>query len=305
MARIRTIHPGLYTDEAFATLSMAARVLIIGIWSHADDGGGFEWKPLTLKMRVFPADMLDVAPLLEELVQNNIVMKYDVDGKTYGAVRNFGKWQRPKKPSRFVPMPESVRDFSCTNDAEKGSCSKTVENEGPMKDPEMETSSELVPNHSVISETEGRKVGREEERTLTSFVTPAEPSSQAVAIVEPGIVAPPLPTGGGLRSPVDARSALWSIGATALHHMTGKPPKACKSLIGKWLRDIRDDCAGLNLILLEACETRPIDPEAWIAGAVRARSGGREADRARRWNLNDIDLDAAAEVDMRQMGMIP
>lgn len=38
MARIRSIHPGLYTDESFATLTMAARVLIIGIWNHADDG---------------------------------------------------------------------------------------------------------------------------------------------------------------------------------------------------------------------------------------------------------------------------
>lgn len=32
MARIRSVHPGLYTDEAFMTLSMAARVLIVGLW---------------------------------------------------------------------------------------------------------------------------------------------------------------------------------------------------------------------------------------------------------------------------------
>ncbi|GAA4475534.1 hypothetical protein [Gluconacetobacter asukensis] len=162
MARIRTIHPGLYTDEAFATLSMAARVLIIGIWSHADDGGGFEWKPLTLKMRVFPADMLDVTPLLEELVQNDIVMKYDVDGKTYGAVRNFGKWQRPKKPSRFVPMPEHVRNYARTNEDEKGDGSEPEDKSGPVNDPKSETSSEPVPNQSGISQTEGRKVGRKE-----------------------------------------------------------------------------------------------------------------------------------------------
>lgn len=92
MARIRSIHPGLYTDESFATLTMAARVLIIGIWNHADDGGGFEWKPLTLKMRIFPADNIDVSELLTELEANDIVKKYDVDGKIYGAVRNFGKW---------------------------------------------------------------------------------------------------------------------------------------------------------------------------------------------------------------------
>lgn len=182
MARIRTIHPGLYTDEAFASLSMAARVLIIGIWSHADDGGGFEWKPLTLKMRIFPADMLDVAPLLEELVQNDVVMKYDVEGKTYGAVRNFGRWQRPKKPSRFVPMPESVRNYACTNDGEKGTGPEPVENEARSNEPKMETSSEPVPNQSGNSETEGRKVGRKEGNNSL----PSVESSRMPAAETPG-----------------------------------------------------------------------------------------------------------------------
>jgi len=114
MARIRSIHPGLWTDEAFATLSMAARVLIMGIWNHADDGGGFEWKPLTLKMRIFPADNVDVSALLEELSSSNLVLEYDADGKRFGAVRNFGKWQRAQKPDRFCPMPPEVREYAGT-----------------------------------------------------------------------------------------------------------------------------------------------------------------------------------------------
>lgn len=156
-----------------------------------------------------------------------------------------------------------------------------------------------------VSKSVDRDRDSKKERTLTSFVTPAEPSSQAVAVVDPGISAIPSTGGSGSRPPIDARSALWSIGVASLQAMTGKPAKACKSLIGKWLRDLRDDCATLNLILLEACETRPIAPEDWISAAVIARSGGRESDRARRWNLDKIDLDAAAEADMRQMGMIP
>lgn len=166
MARIRSIHPGLYTDESFVTLSMAARVLIIGIWNHADDGGGFEWKPLTLKMRIFPADNIDVSALLSELEGNDIVKKYDVDGKIYGAVRNFGKWQKPKKPSRFCPMPEHVREYACTNEAEKETGTEHDEdkahNDHTKVQGEFVTGSEPVPNQCGILTSEGRKGGREE-----------------------------------------------------------------------------------------------------------------------------------------------
>jgi hypothetical protein len=34
MPRIRSVHPGLFTDEAFVTVSMAARVLLIGVWTR-------------------------------------------------------------------------------------------------------------------------------------------------------------------------------------------------------------------------------------------------------------------------------
>ena len=67
MARIRSIHPGIFTDEAFASASMAARMLLIGIWTEAYDDGVFEWKPLTLKMKIFPGDSVDINAVLSEL----------------------------------------------------------------------------------------------------------------------------------------------------------------------------------------------------------------------------------------------
>ena len=176
MARIRSIHPGLWTDEAFATLSMAARVLIMGIWNHADDGGGFEWKPLTLKMRIFPADNVDVSALLEELSSSNLVLEYDADGKRFGAVRNFGKWQRAQKPDRFCPMPPEVREYAGTvhvlskeerkkNDTATGSeATEAVENSDQSR-----TSTVPVADFENRRE-EGRKVRKEEGNTsLTSF----------------------------------------------------------------------------------------------------------------------------------------
>jgi len=101
MARIRSVHPGLFTDEAFVSVSMAARILLIGLWTEADDGGVFEWKPVQIKMRLFPADAVDIPALLAELLAANIVMGFSLDGRSYGALRNFMVYQRPKSP-KFV-----------------------------------------------------------------------------------------------------------------------------------------------------------------------------------------------------------
>jgi hypothetical protein len=111
MARIRSVHPGLFSDEAFVSCSHTARLMLIGIWTDADDKGIFPWKPLSLKMRLFPADSLafeEIEALLAELLEANIIKRFDADGKTYGAVRNFRKFQRPKKPNDVHPLPQEL-----------------------------------------------------------------------------------------------------------------------------------------------------------------------------------------------------
>lgn len=111
MARIRSVHPGLFTDEAFAVLSCDAQMFFIGIWTEADDQGVFEWKPMTLRMRLRPSKDGDVSPLLAELEDANSVKRFELDGKSYGAVRNFRKWQRPEKPKARLPLPEELRSY--------------------------------------------------------------------------------------------------------------------------------------------------------------------------------------------------
>lgn len=115
MARIRSIHPGLFTDEAFLALSNAARVLYIGILTEADDHGIFEWKPIRLKMRILPANNCSVEEILGELSgltgTEPPIKQFEVDGKQYGAVRNFGKWQRPKAPQYIFPFPDDIASY--------------------------------------------------------------------------------------------------------------------------------------------------------------------------------------------------
>jgi hypothetical protein len=109
VSRIRSIHPGLWTDEAFVSLSPFARLLFMGVWNECDDMGSFEWAPLKLKMRLLPADAVDAAGLLAELSDVGAVIRYEHGGKPYGAVRNFCQYQRPKKPNSVYPQTEEVR----------------------------------------------------------------------------------------------------------------------------------------------------------------------------------------------------
>jgi hypothetical protein len=111
MARIRSIHPGIYTDEAWASVSIPARWLAKGICTEADDNGVFEWKPLQLKMRIFPADAVDMVAMLSELEGAGIVMRFEGEGRALGALKNFCKYQRPRKPKAWFPITDHVRQF--------------------------------------------------------------------------------------------------------------------------------------------------------------------------------------------------
>lgn len=114
MPRIRSVHHGLFSDEAFVSCSSFARLLVIGLWTEADDKGTFEWKPLSLKMRLFPAESFnldEMLALLDELSKGDIIKRYEVAGKVFGAIRNFRKYQRPQKPNDIHPMPNNLREY--------------------------------------------------------------------------------------------------------------------------------------------------------------------------------------------------
>lgn len=111
MARIRSVHPTLFTDEAWVSCSAFARLLYIGLWTDADDQGLFPWKPLTLKMKIFPADGVDVAALLGELVEAKLIGRFEHTGAAFGAIKDFRKFQRPKKPNAIHHLPLEWREY--------------------------------------------------------------------------------------------------------------------------------------------------------------------------------------------------
>lgn len=131
-------------------LSHAAARILPGLWCESWDDGVFEWKPLTLKARILPVHNEDFEQLLAELVTHKFITRFTVGEKNYGAVRNFCKYQRPKKPNSSGVLPEELRTY--VGSIDPGS---------PPVPPELPTGTEPV-GESARRREEGRKGGRKE-----------------------------------------------------------------------------------------------------------------------------------------------
>src|SRR3990167_5213804 len=105
MARIRSTHPGQWTDGEFLACSPLARLLILSLRNEADDNGIFRWNEVEIKIRCLPLDNVDIGQLLQEAIEHNQLLKYEVLGRQYGVIRNFQKWQKPKSPTFNHPIP--------------------------------------------------------------------------------------------------------------------------------------------------------------------------------------------------------
>lgn len=105
MARIRTIKPEFFTSEDIFSLSAFARLLYIALWCEADREGRFSWKPMTLKMRYFPADDVDINALCKEIIDRKLVMLY---GGGYAFIPSFADHQHvnPRETASKLPAPK-------------------------------------------------------------------------------------------------------------------------------------------------------------------------------------------------------
>lgn len=93
--RARNVKPSFFQNEQLAELPFEARLLFVGLWCLADREGRLEDRPKRIKMHVFPADMLDVEPLLTGLEEQGLIDRYEVHGIRCISIPNFAKHQRP------------------------------------------------------------------------------------------------------------------------------------------------------------------------------------------------------------------
>ncbi len=267
MARIRSVHPGLWTDEAFVSLTPFARLLFMGLWGECDDMGSFEWSPLKLKMRLLPADGVDAAELLGELERTGSVLRYEIKGRSYGAVRNFCQYQRPKKPNSTYPQTEEVRNWVGTEERSKRDGSEAV-------------------HHS--SETGSEAVGNQ-------FPTGGEKPRQ----MEDG--GDTFPNGKGADAPqIDLAKLVFDEGVKLLTD-AGLAKRSARALIAKWSKDHGDGPTREALVSASG----KADPVSWIEARWKSRKASADeaaeisratAERYRRMDMTGPPSDVLARM---------
>jgi len=112
MPRIRSLHPGQWTDADFCKLKPEARLLCLGLRNIADDHGVFEWDPSEIKITLLPLDNVDIPVLLQYLSRTGHVKKFSHKRRQYGQIRNFLTFQRPQKPKYVHPWPKIAETFA-------------------------------------------------------------------------------------------------------------------------------------------------------------------------------------------------
>ena len=121
MARIRSIKPSFWSDEAVAGLSRDARLLAIGLISMADDEGRFLASTTAVSGYVFPHDNLPVSKVrhwLDEIHQAGIVRLYCVNRCEYGEFPNWSRHQKINRPTAsLIPPPPTLRSVPLTEDS--------------------------------------------------------------------------------------------------------------------------------------------------------------------------------------------
>lgn len=71
--------------------------------------------------------------------------------------------------------------------------------------------------------------------------------------------------------PLPVRDRLWAEGVQFLADITGRPPDACRQILGKLLKTANDDCAKVLRAFDDAREVRPVDPVPWLLKACGKR----------------------------------
>jgi hypothetical protein len=253
MARIRSIHPKLFTDESYMALGHEAARALPGIWTECDDNGVFEWKPVTLKARILPAHNVDMIAILAELTENGFVVQFEQGGKMYGAVRNFLKFQRPKKPTVLYPLPKEIALYVGR--------SPTKEEPPPPKREAVPHRFPTAPEINLQMEEGGGK--REEINSEANASGAAAPS---VDLLETPLWMLKPPDG-------DWKKLLFNQGLDWLAKQVDSTPKAQRSFVGQCLQLAGDD-AGRVFSVFANCQTgNRGDPKSWIV----AQLGGKAA----------------------------
>ena len=115
MARSRNLKPDFFENEELVECEFWVRLLFAGLWTLSDREGRLEDRPKRIKMKIFPADNVDVEKGLSDLSAKGFVRRYEVENIKIIQVVNFLKHQKPhhqEKKSTLPPEPPSHQGAS-------------------------------------------------------------------------------------------------------------------------------------------------------------------------------------------------
>ena len=113
MARKRQIDPDYPFEEEIARLSIPARYFYILSWCHMDDTNGvLPYNIFKLKGVVFPNDNIDMAAIVEEVIQAGRLIPFEIEGKKYLWCPKLLKHQTINHPSKnkYPDPPKTLRE---------------------------------------------------------------------------------------------------------------------------------------------------------------------------------------------------
>lgn len=144
MPRIRTVKPEYFTHPEIAALSIPARLLLISLWTLADDSGRMYDQPLRIRAHAFgEVDRVNIARLLDELEGSGRIFRYVATDRACLYVTGFTRHQVINRPSQSdIPAPsengQGVFRESLTEDSHREWKGKERNRERKGKDVEID-----------------------------------------------------------------------------------------------------------------------------------------------------------------------
>lgn len=123
MARIRTLKPEIWQDEALGTVSVEAQCLFVGLITQADDHGRLEGGAARMRALIWPykpeIPVEHVEEWLNELQSSALVQRYTIAGRQYVALPGWHLNQKVDRPSDSkIPPPPDDADVVLANPRE-------------------------------------------------------------------------------------------------------------------------------------------------------------------------------------------
>lgn len=106
MAKIRMIKTEVRTSEKVASWPLEVRYFWILLWGYVDDHGKGKDNPLLIKADCFPLDEDITSETIDRwlcvLADAGVIVRYEVAGTRYLAVKNWSEHQKPQHPGKDI-----------------------------------------------------------------------------------------------------------------------------------------------------------------------------------------------------------